>query len=126
MAVDDAFHLGNFRGFYDNEAGIFAYTWAAGKSVLSQDVVSYRDPHTHLPDPLHWTNAPVELVHLDDGKYYLTVQAVNDVGSGGSLVTTVGHSTPLLVDTVPPLVHGIRGLHFNETTTLLTLYYNVR
>eukprot|EP00118_Oscarella_pearsei_P018126 m.184105 g.184105 ORF g.184105 m.184105 type:complete len:5153 (+) comp39317_c0_seq2:47-15505(+) len=119
------FISGNFRGFYDNDAGISAYTWSAGRSVLSQDVLPYRDPHGHLPDQRHWTNAPIELLHLDDGAYFLTVQAVNDVDSGGSLVATVGHSTPLLVDTVPPLVHGIHGLHFNETSTLLTLDYNV-
>lgn len=68
--------------------------------------------------------SPVELEH--GKKYYVTVSAVNNVVHGGALVTTVRHSTPLVIDTTPPVIEGVRVELFNSTTGFLLLQLNAR
>ena len=64
-------------------------------------------------------------LYLPDGQYYVTVQAVNSIVHGGALVTTVCHSTPITIDTSPPLFHEVSDLLFDEDFDLLGVYYNV-
>ena len=64
-------------------------------------------------------------MHLPDGKYYVTVQALNNAVHGGSLVTTVCHSTPLIVDTTPPVFYQVPDIMFDEDFDILAVYYNV-
>lgn len=118
--------VGNFRGFHDDESGIYKYTWAAGTRPLLVDVFNYEDPHAHLHDERHWSHSGTKLIDLVDGHYFITVQAVNNVVFGGSLVTEVGHSTSHIVDTVPPDVHSVHGLKYDEDTHMLQLEYNTR
>lgn len=67
---------------------------------------------------------PVELVHGQ--KYYVTVEAVNNVVHGGALVTTVKHSTPLIIDTTPPVIDGVRVVMFDSSTGFLSTELNAR
>ena len=67
---------------------------------------------------------PVELMHGQ--KYYVTVEAVNNVVHGGALVTTVRHSTPLVIDTTPPVIDGIRVEMFDSSTGYLSVQVNAR
>ncbi|KAK7496779.1 hypothetical protein BaRGS_00011988 [Batillaria attramentaria] len=115
----------NWDGFKDEECGIHGYTFAVGTTVCGSDVVSFRDPHTSIHNPDDWTHTGVvKDIHLSDGSYYVTVQAVNDVIHGGDLVTTVCHSTPFLVDTTPPLMNSVDEVLFDETFRFLVVYYN--
>ncbi|XP_048251916.1 uncharacterized protein LOC124135018 [Haliotis rufescens] len=116
---------GNWHGFHDNETGIYGYTWAAGTSVCSNDVVDYNDPHAGIPSRDEWTYSGLTSgLHLSDGPHYVTVQAVNNIIHGGALVTTVCHSTPIIVDTTPPIFNGINEVFFDGDFELLGLYYN--
>ncbi|XP_067685182.1 uncharacterized protein [Haliotis asinina] len=116
---------GNWDGFHDNETGIYGYTWAAGTSICSHDVVDYNDPHSKIPSRDEWTYSGLTSgLHLSDGPHYVTVQAVNNIIHGGALVTTVCHSTPLIVDTTPPIFNGIDDVFFDGDFELLGLYYN--
>ncbi|XP_061168902.1 uncharacterized protein LOC133178171 [Saccostrea echinata] len=114
----------NFDGFHDDESGIYQYTWAVGKSVCNQDVVIFSDPHEFLHSAKHWTHSGYEKdLFLQDGKYFMTVQCVNNVVFGGSLVTTVCHSIPLIVDTTPPFFNGVQQIYFDEHFDMLAIYY---
>ncbi|KAK7496780.1 hypothetical protein BaRGS_00011989, partial [Batillaria attramentaria] len=115
----------NWNGFKDEECGIHGYTFAVGSTVCGTDVASFRDPHAHIhnPDDWHYTGLAKDL-HLADGQYYVTVQAVNDVIHGGDLVTTVCHSAPFAVDTSPPLLNSVNEILFDETFRYLVVYYN--
>ncbi|KAK7493737.1 hypothetical protein BaRGS_00015066 [Batillaria attramentaria] len=115
----------NWDGFKDEECGIHGYTWAVGTTVCGTDVASFRDPHTSIPNPDDWTyTGLVKDLHLQDGRYYTTVQAVNDVLHGGDLVTTVCHSTPFVVDTSPPNMNSVEEFLFDESFRFLVVYYN--
>ncbi|KAK3083736.1 hypothetical protein FSP39_002337 [Pinctada imbricata] len=114
----------NFDGFHDEESGIFAYTWAVGRTVCGTDIVSFRDPHALLFSPKYWTYSGYKKdLHLEDGKYYVTVQALNNVVHGGALVTTVCHSTPFTVDTTPPVFAGVTQIMFDEDFDILGIYF---
>lgn len=63
---------------------------------------------------------------LSDGSYYISVDAINSVGYGGSLITTVHHSTPYIVDTLPPVVNDWSVVGYNESSNKLTVTFNVR
>ncbi|XP_067664253.1 uncharacterized protein [Haliotis asinina] len=116
---------GNWDGFHDNETDIYGYTWAAGTSVCSNNVVDYNDPHAKIPNRNEWTYSGLTSgLHLSDGPHYVTVQAVNNIIHGGALVTTVCHSTPLIVDTTPPIFNGIDDVFFDGDFELLGLYFN--
>ncbi|XP_013400528.1 uncharacterized protein LOC106166497 [Lingula anatina] len=116
----------NWDGFHDNETGIWGYTWAAGSTVCGTDVQPYDDPHSHLSGKSFWThNGLAKHLHLPDGSYYVTVQALNSVHHGGSLVTTVCHSTPIIIDTTKPIFSGINDIVYDEDFDILAVYYNV-
>ncbi|KAH3708680.1 hypothetical protein DPMN_068137 [Dreissena polymorpha] len=115
----------NWKGFHDDESGIYAYTWAVGKSVCSSDVVPYTNPYAHLTNPKFWTDSAFQKgIHLPDGPYFVTVQALNGAELGGSLVTTVCHSTPFIVDTSPPVFHKVTDIIYDEDFDLIAIYYN--
>ena len=61
---------------------------------------------------------------MEDGPYYVTVQALNGAELGGSLVTTVCHSTPFIVDTTPPVFNGVTDIIYDEDFDLIAIYYN--
>lgn len=60
---------------------------------------------------------------MKDGLYYMTVQCLNNVEFGGSLVTTVCHSVPLTVDTTPPVFERVEQIYFDEHFDILGIYY---
>lgn len=53
----------------------------------------------------------------------MTVQCLNNVVFGGSLVTTVCHSLPITVDTTPPFFDGVEQIYFDEHFDILGIYY---
>ncbi|XP_013394005.1 uncharacterized protein LOC106161555, partial [Lingula anatina] len=116
----------NWDGFHDNETDIWGYTWAAGSTVCGTDVQPYDDPHSHLSGKSFWThNGLAKHLHLADGPYYVTVQALNNVHYGGSLVTTVCHTRPIIVDTTRPIFNGIDDVIYDEDFDIMAVYYNV-
>lgn len=103
---------------------MFGYTWAFGTSICGTDISNFENPHKHISDKKFWTFAGyVRDIHLPDGQYYSTVQAVNNVVHGGSLVTTVCHSTPVVVDTTPPLFNGVSDILFDEDFNIMAIYF---
>ncbi|CAG2189848.1 unnamed protein product [Mytilus edulis] len=118
----------NWDGFNDNETGIFGYTWSVGTTVCGTDIASFSDPHAHLSSPKFWTNTGyARNLHLPDGPYYVTVQAINNVVHGGAMVTTVCHSTPITVDTTPPFFsRGVTDddIVFDEDFNLMAMYFD--
>ena len=80
-----------------------------------------------MGDNQFWTHTGLaKFSNISDGDYYITVNAINKAGYGGSMVTTVHHSTPYLVDTQPPTVTEWRTISYNKTTNELIVHYNVR
>lgn len=117
----------HWNGFSDAETGIWMYTWCVGSGIGLCDVVSRRNPHAHLLSPREWTNtALASNLQLADGTYYVTVQALNGAVYGGSLVTTVQHSTGLVVDTSPPAFHSVQFNAYVSNTQQLTFTVNAR
>ena len=96
-----------------------------GSEICGSDVQPFEDPHSHLADSSYWTHQGVatDLI-LADGTYYITVQALNKVVYGGALVTTVCHSTPLTIDTTPPLIHLVDNIFYDAYFDILAIYYN--
>ncbi|XP_021370398.1 uncharacterized protein LOC110461300 [Mizuhopecten yessoensis] len=114
----------NFDGFNDNESGIWGYTWSAGTNVCGSDVVPERDPHGHLSHDKYWTHTGyTKDLSLSDGKYYVMVSAINNVVHGGALVTTVCHTTSIVIDTTPPVFEEVSGVYFDEDFDILAIYY---
>lgn len=66
---------------------------------------------------------PIFFLFLD-GKYYITVRAINRVEYGGPLATSVCHSTAYAIDNSPPIVYEIFNVQYNEETYNLTLSHN--
>ncbi|XP_053407458.1 uncharacterized protein LOC123547213 isoform X2 [Mercenaria mercenaria] len=115
----------NWKGFHDDESGLWGFTWAVGRDVCGTDVVPYKDPYAHLTSKKFWTDSGFQKgIHLTDGPYYVTVQALNGAELGGSLVTTVCHSTPFVVDTTPPVFNGVTDIIYDEDFDLIAIYYN--
>ncbi|WAQ98196.1 hypothetical protein MAR_022569, partial [Mya arenaria] len=115
----------NWKGFHDDESGIWGYTWAVGRNTCSSDVIQFEDPYAHLTDKKFWTDSAFHKgIHLPDGPYYVTVQALNGAELGGSLVTTVCHSTPFIVDTTPPVFNKVTDIIYDEDFDLIAIYYN--
>ncbi|KAK7460764.1 hypothetical protein BaRGS_00038811, partial [Batillaria attramentaria] len=115
----------NWDGFKDEECGIHGYTFSVGSTVCGTDIADFTDPHASIRNPDDWTNTGVaKHVFLDDGQYYVTVQAVSDIIHGGDLVTTVCHSTPFVVDTSPPVLNNVNDVLFDETFRFLVVYYD--
>ncbi|XP_062567667.1 uncharacterized protein LOC134229900 [Saccostrea cucullata] len=122
--ITNHFVSANFDSFVDKESGIFGYTWAVGRHICGTDISPFADPHAHLSSPKFWTNTGYARdVHLSDGQYYVTVQSLNNVVHGGSLVTTVCHSVPLTVDTSPPEFKGLTDIIFDEDFNLMAIYF---
>ena len=98
--------IANWNGFHDDESGIMGYAWCIGTDIGSCDVLPFEDPHRLLPSRETWTNSALAVLdpNLQDGDYYITVRVESNVEYGGPLVTTLHHSTPYQVDTVPPEV----------------------
>ncbi|WAR20773.1 DNER-like protein [Mya arenaria] len=115
----------NWKGFRDDESGIWGHTWAVGKNICSSDVINFENPYAHLTDKKFWTDSAFHKgIHLPDGRYFVTVQALNGADLGGSLVTTVCHSTPFIVDTTPPVFHKVTDIIYDEDFDLIAIYYN--
>ncbi|KAK3589126.1 hypothetical protein CHS0354_017092 [Potamilus streckersoni] len=116
----------NWDGFHDEESGIYGFTWASGTKVCGTNILQYTDPHAHLSSSKFWTySGYAKDLHLPDGQYYVTIQAVNNVVSGGAMVTTVCHSTPVTVDTTPPVFSEVSDVMYDEDFDILAVYYNV-
>ena len=95
-----------------------------GRHVCGTDIHDFSDPHRHLSSKRFWSNMGFEKgFHLADGSYYITVQALNGAELGGSLVTTVCHSTPITVDTTPPVFKGVTEVIYDEDFGLIAVYY---
>ncbi|XP_060074374.1 uncharacterized protein LOC132554093 [Ylistrum balloti] len=115
----------NFDGFHDDESGISGYTWMVGQTVCTQDIVEESDPHKHHSSEKYWTHNGYEKnLHLQDGPYYVTVRALNNIVFGGALVTTVCHSTPFTVDTTAPIFTKVLDIFYDEDFDLLAVYFN--
>jgi hypothetical protein len=116
----------NWDGFHDVESGIYGYLWCVGSAIGSCDIYEKADPQTERRETDDLTNValayPTELKHGQ--KYYVTVEAVNNVVHGGALVTAVRHSTPLVIDTTPPVIDGVRVESFDSSTGYLSVQLN--
>ncbi|KAL8573311.1 hypothetical protein ACOMHN_032773 [Nucella lapillus] len=126
FTIENYHAAANWVSFKDQECGLHGYAWSVGRSVCGKDVVSFVDPHASIPNPWDWTHTGLAKgLHLPDGPYYVSVQAVNDIIHGGDLVTTVCHSTPFVVDTTPPQFHAVQEFLFDESFRFLVVFYNV-
>ncbi|XP_063408918.1 uncharacterized protein LOC134692399 [Mytilus trossulus] len=120
----------NWDGFIDRESGLLGYAVFVGKSVCDDLIHKHHDPHKHLFEVSQWTHTatiypiPAPYQTLPDGKYYISVRALNNVKYGGPLATTVCHSTPLTVDNSPPLILEIYDIRYNESTFTITAKHN--
>lgn len=63
---------------------------------------------------------------FEDGTYYTTVRALNNVQYGGPLATTVCHTAPYIVDMSPPFVWEIFDIKYDEDTFQLNATHNSR
>ncbi|CAG2214886.1 unnamed protein product [Mytilus edulis] len=120
----------NWDGFIDRESGLLGYAVFVGKSVCDDLIHKHHDPHKHLFEVSQWTHTatiypiPAPYETLPDGKYYISVRALNNVKYGGPLATTICHSTPLTVDNSPPLILEIYDIRYNESTFTITAKHN--
>nr|KAG5689777.1 hypothetical protein BaRGS_011578 [Batillaria attramentaria] len=91
----------------------------------ASDIADFTDPHASIENPNDWTNTGlVKNLHLPDGEYHVTAQAVSDILHGGDLVTTVCHSAAFLVDTDPPHLNSVNEILFDDTFRYLVVYYS--
>ena len=119
--------LANWDGISDPESGIHSYGWCIGTSVGSCNVMPFLDPFpSYVNQPGLWTNMGVAIFQtaLQDGTYYVSVQAINNAVYGGAMATIFEHSTPYVLDTSPPLVQFLsNGLAYNASSNQLSLTY---
>lgn len=126
FTIENYHAAANWDGFKDEECGIYGYAWSVGTRVCGTDVAVFVDPHSSIRNRDDWTYTGLSKdLHLPDGQYYVTVQAVSDIIHGGDLVTTVCHSTPFTVDTTPPSFNAVQEFLFDDTFRYLVVYYNV-
>ncbi|KAL3857351.1 hypothetical protein ACJMK2_012027 [Sinanodonta woodiana] len=126
FTISNHYISANWDGFHDEESGIYGFTWASGTNVCGTNILKYTDPHAHLSSSKFWTYSGYATdLHLPDGQYYVTIQAVNNVVFGGAMVTTVCHSTPVTVDTTPPVFFDVSDVMYDEDFDILAVYYNV-
>ncbi|XP_046562951.1 uncharacterized protein LOC124271844 [Haliotis rubra] len=120
----------NWDGIMDKETGILGYSLTVGTQICEELIHPHHDPHRHLFDESEWTHTglispiPAPYDPLPDGKYYITLRALNKVDYGGPLVTTICHTTPLVVDNSPPLLYEIYNVSYNEDTFFINAQYN--
>lgn len=65
-----------------------------------------------------------ELFLWIDGKYYVTVRAINRIDYGGPLALTICHSTPYIIDNSPPIIYEIYNIKYDEDKFNLSLTHN--
>ena len=58
-------------------------------------------------------------IAFSDGKYHVSVRALNQVEFGGPLALHICHYTPYVVDTSPPIVHSLENVTYDELVLLL-------
>ncbi|KAK3101936.1 hypothetical protein FSP39_007496 [Pinctada imbricata] len=126
----NTFISANWDGFYDYDSGILGYSLTAGLQPCADDVHNHHDPHKHFFEESQWTyNAmisPIDAPYttLPDGRYYVSVRAINKVDYGGPFSTTVCHTTPFAVDNSPPVVYEMYNIKYDEDNFNLTAYHN--
>eukprot|EP00058_Branchiostoma_floridae_P000530 XP_002586018.1 hypothetical protein BRAFLDRAFT_110184 [Branchiostoma floridae] len=114
----------NWDGFHDNETGIHGYSWTVGTTPCQEDVHPHIDPHAHLFDVSEWTHEGIASpLFLEDGKYHVTVRAINSVEFGGAMAATVCHTTPYVIDNTPPFVHHVHSVRYDDD--VISAEYNV-
>ncbi|KAK6174798.1 hypothetical protein SNE40_013376 [Patella caerulea] len=118
----------NWDGIHDKETGLLGYSFTAGKTVCEESIHPHHDPHKHLFDESEWTHIGIikrdESNPLADGKYYVTVRALNKVEYGGPLVTTFCHTTPYVIDNTKPFVYEVFDVQYDEESEDLSTAYN--
>ncbi|CAH1277633.1 Hypp9726 [Branchiostoma lanceolatum] len=116
----------NWDGFHDDETGIHGYSWTVGTTPCEDDVHPHIDPHAHLFDVSEWTHEGIASpLLLEDGKYHVTVRAINNVEYGGAMATTVCHTTPYIIDNTPPFVHHVHSVQYDDDAHVISAEYNV-
>ena len=120
--------IANWDGFHDKESGLAVYTWCISSSLsYNCDILSRTDPHNGETDQQYWTNSGLaKFSDLLDGSFYITVDVINGAGYGGSLVTTVHHSTEYIIDTQPPEIDELNIDDYDINTNRLNISFNVR
>ncbi|XP_048258679.1 uncharacterized protein LOC124137747 [Haliotis rufescens] len=119
----------NWNGIMDKETGILGYSWTVGRQICEELIHPHHDPHRNLFDESAWTNTGVIIPRapydpLPDGKYYVTLRALNKVEYGGPLATTICHTTPLGIDNTPPFLYEIYNISYNEDTFTINAQFN--
>ncbi|GFR58918.1 protein jagged-2 [Elysia marginata] len=121
----------NWDGIHDDESGLRGFAFAVGTSICGEEIHPFHDPYKHLTpkdDDSQWSGIGVvelpEGEKLPDGKYYVTVRAINQVEYGGPLVTTFCHSTPLAIDNTPPIIYEIYNIKYDDVSYNLTADFN--
>ncbi|KAK3788402.1 hypothetical protein RRG08_044436, partial [Elysia crispata] len=121
----------NWDGIHDDESGLRGFSFAVGTSVCGDDIHPFHDPYKHLTpqdDDSQWSGIGVvelpEGEKLPDGRYYVTIRAINQVEYGGPLVTTICHSTPLAIDNTPPIIYEIYNIKYDDVSYNLTADFN--
>ncbi|XP_066289761.1 uncharacterized protein [Branchiostoma lanceolatum] len=116
----------NWDGFHDDETDIHGYSWTVGTTPCEDDVHPHIDPHAHLFDVSEWTHEGIASpLLLEDGKYHVTVRAINNVEFGGAMATTVCHTTPYIIDNTPPFVHHVHSVQYDDDAHVISAEYNV-
>ncbi|KAL8609977.1 hypothetical protein ACOMHN_029470 [Nucella lapillus] len=121
----------NWDGIHDYESGILGYSITVGRKPCEEWLVLHYDPHAKLvplDDDSQWTHIAVvnteNGVSLKDGKYYVTLRALNEVKNGGPLSLTICHTAPYSIDTSPPHVYEVYGTKYDEDTHDISTKYN--
>ena len=120
------YSLANWDGYNDRESGIRSYTWCiSSTSNHTCDILPPTDPHSGLSNQ-YWSHNGLAKIDLMDGEYYITVEAINGVGYGGSMVTTVHHSVPYIVDTQPPVIGSFSSVYYDIDSNILNVSFLIR
>lgn len=123
-------HTANWDGIEDRESGLLAYTWCISSSTeYSCDILEQENPHGSITEQAYWTNTGLARFSddpLNDGPYYVTVDAINNAGYGGALVTTIHHTTPFILDTTPPVIDGLTVVEYDIVKNILSVDFSVR
>ena len=121
----NTFMMGNWDGLEDQESDLYQVLFAAGSSECSSDVFDWGDPHSHLKGSEDWTHSGTAYpIKVDDGPYHVSTKILNNPVFGGSLVTSVCHSEPYIVDTSPPNMWDVHDTVYNELTYVCGIKYN--
>ncbi|KAJ8321023.1 hypothetical protein KUTeg_002610 [Tegillarca granosa] len=122
--------IANWDGINDKESGILGYTITVGFKPCEDSVHGWHDPMKHFYHESQWTHSaminPIDAPYtiMPDGKYYVTVRALNKVEYGGPLSTSVCHTTPYIIDNSPPIVYEIYNVQYEDH--VVSLEHNSR